>query len=57
MDEGTKRITLTGRTFETINHSVGNMEMKMQHITEELNYISTNSKKNQSGYRRYRSRF
>lgn len=45
VDEGTKQITLTGRTFETINHSVGNMEMKIQHITEELNYISTNSKK------------
>ncbi|MGM0885671.1 MAG: methyl-accepting chemotaxis protein [Bacillota bacterium] len=45
VDEGTKHITLTGRTFETINHSVGNMEMKIQHITEELNYISTNSKK------------
>lgn len=45
VDEGTKQITLTGGTFETINHSVGNMEMKIQHITEELNYISTNSKK------------
>ncbi|MEW5594502.1 methyl-accepting chemotaxis protein [Peribacillus frigoritolerans] len=45
VDEGTKQITFTGRTFETINHSVGNMEMKIQHITEELNYISTNSKK------------
>ncbi|WP_185151398.1 methyl-accepting chemotaxis protein [Peribacillus simplex] len=44
VDEGTKQITLTGQTFETINHSVGNMEMKIQHITDELNYISTNSK-------------
>ncbi|WP_396020292.1 methyl-accepting chemotaxis protein [Bacillus sp. ISL-34] len=44
VDEGTKQITLTGRTFETINHSVGNMEMKIQHITDELNYISTNRK-------------
>ena len=56
VDEGTKQITLTGQTFETINHSVGNMGMKVQHITDELNYISTNSKRNQSGYRRYRSR-
>ncbi|MFY0782690.1 methyl-accepting chemotaxis protein [Peribacillus simplex] len=45
VDEGTKQITLTGRTFETINHSVGNMGMKIQHITDELKYISTNSKK------------
>ncbi|MCK1981591.1 MULTISPECIES: methyl-accepting chemotaxis protein [Peribacillus] len=45
VDEGTKQVTLTGRTFETINHSVGNMEMKIQHITNELNYISTNSQK------------
>lgn len=45
VDEGTKQITLTGRTFETINHSVGNVEMKIQQITEELNYIFTNSKK------------
>ncbi|MGE7182403.1 methyl-accepting chemotaxis protein [Peribacillus sp. NPDC006672] len=44
VDEGTKQITLTGQTFETINHSVGNMEMKVQHITAELNYISKNSK-------------
>ncbi|GAB6256698.1 MULTISPECIES: methyl-accepting chemotaxis protein [Peribacillus] len=43
VDEGTKQITLTGRTFETINHSVGNIEMKILHITDELNYISTNS--------------
>ncbi|MDM5211200.1 methyl-accepting chemotaxis protein [Peribacillus sp. NJ4] len=45
VDEGTKQITLTGRTFETINHSVGNIGMKIQHITDELKYISTNSKK------------
>lgn len=44
VDEGTKQITLTGQTFETINHSVGNMGMKIQHITAELNYISKNSK-------------
>ncbi|RRN74372.1 methyl-accepting chemotaxis protein [Peribacillus simplex] len=44
VDEGTKQITLTGQTFETINHSVGNMGMKIQHITAELNYISQNSK-------------
>jgi methyl-accepting chemotaxis protein len=45
VDEGTKQITLTGQTFETINHSVGNMEMKILHITDELNYISSNSQK------------
>ncbi|MCT4478898.1 methyl-accepting chemotaxis protein [Peribacillus frigoritolerans] len=45
VDEGTKQITLTGQTFETINHSVGNMEMKILHITDELNYISINSQK------------
>ncbi|MFE4145012.1 methyl-accepting chemotaxis protein [Peribacillus sp. YIM B13472] len=45
VDEGTKQITLTGQSFETINHSVGNMEMKIQHITDELNYISTNSQR------------
>ncbi|MFD9625193.1 methyl-accepting chemotaxis protein [Peribacillus muralis] len=44
VDEGTKQITLTGQTFETINHSVGDMSMKIQHITDELNYISTNSR-------------
>ncbi|CAH0196996.1 methyl-accepting chemotaxis protein [Peribacillus sp. Bi134] len=45
VDEGTKQITLTGQTFETINHSVGNMEMKILHITDELNYFSINSQK------------
>lgn len=43
VDEGTRQITLTGQTFETINNSVGNMGTKVQHITNDLNYITTNS--------------
>ena len=43
VDEGTKQITITGRTFETINNSVGAMSTKLQHITNDLHYISTNS--------------
>ena len=43
VDEGTKQITITGQTFETINNSVGAMSTKLQHITNDLHYISTNS--------------
>ncbi|MGM9957542.1 MAG: methyl-accepting chemotaxis protein [Peribacillus sp.] len=43
VDEGTQQITITGQTFETINHSVGAMSTKLQHITNDLHYISTNS--------------
>ncbi|MGE7602311.1 methyl-accepting chemotaxis protein [Peribacillus sp. NPDC097675] len=45
VDEGTKQITITGQTFETINQSVGAMNTKLQAITNDLHYISTNSKK------------
>lgn len=44
VDEGTKQITITGQTFETINRSVGAMSTKLQLITNDLHYISTNSK-------------
>ncbi|MGE7765025.1 methyl-accepting chemotaxis protein [Peribacillus sp. NPDC096540] len=43
VDEGTRQITLTGQTFETINNSVGTMGTKVQHIKNDLNYITTNS--------------
>ena len=43
VDEGTRQITITGQTFETINHSVGAMSEKLQHITNDLHFISTNS--------------
>lgn len=43
VDEGTKQIAITGRTFETINHSVEHMGTKIQNITQDLDYISTHS--------------
>ncbi len=45
VDEGTKQISITGRTFETITLSVSKMDQKIHTITADLEHITNNSKK------------
>ncbi|WP_439096842.1 methyl-accepting chemotaxis protein [Bacillus massiliigorillae] len=45
VDDGTKQMTVTGQTFETITQSVADMNQNIHHITEGLEYITSNSQK------------